>query len=77
MARYIDADKLLEDFKKFANDAKEEDVKPINYGKWISRLSENRHECTNCGELAPYLSNHFELLSDFCPFCGADMRGVF
>lgn len=77
MARYVNADKLFEDFEKLIDGAKTEDVKPINYGKWISRLSENRHECTICGELAPYLSNHFELLSDFCPFCGADMREVF
>ena len=37
-----------------------------------------RHICSSCGEFAPVLYEKpliKEYLSDFCPSCGADMRG--
>ncbi len=51
-------------------------------GKWITWeeaendiASPNRHECSCCHDSAQVLVNGIELLSDFCPNCGADMRG--
>ena len=51
-------------------------------GHWITWeeagndiASPNRHECSCCHDSAQVLVNGIELLSDFCPNCGADMRG--
>ena len=51
-------------------------------GEWITWeeagndiASPNRHECSCCHDSAQVLVNGIELLSDFCPNCGADMRG--
>lgn len=51
-------------------------------GKWITWreagndiASDDRHECSYCHDSAQWLSGGFELLSNFCPNCGADMRG--
>ena len=50
-------------------------------GEWITWeeagnyiASPNRHECSCCHDSAQVLVNEVELLSDFCPNCGADMR---
>lgn len=46
-------------------------------GKWI-RISDepfaDRFECSECGKLPP-IENYEWRLSDYCPNCGADMRG--
>ena len=51
------------------------------HGEWITWeeagnyiASPNRHECSCCHDSAQVLVNEIELLSDFCPNCGADMR---
>ena len=51
-------------------------------GEWITWreagndiASDDRHECSHCHDSAQWLSGGFELLSNFCPNCGADMRG--
>ena len=50
------------------------DVKPIVKGKWIEYTSEldysteTRYTCNRCGEMSCCKGN-------FCPDCGADMRG--
>lgn len=53
-------------------------------GKWIiwggMDIPENhgKHKCSECGEFAPTRYDKpliKECLSDFCPNCGADMRG--
>lgn len=46
-------------------------------GKWI-RLDDEKcywYECSECGHLPPKDTFKQEWLSDFCPNCGADMRG--
>ena len=52
-------------------------------GKWITWreagndiASDDRHECSYCHDPAQWLNGGFELLSDFCPNCGADMRSA-
>lgn len=52
------------------------------HGRWISWEeagncvpSPDRHECSVCHDAAQVLVNGFELLSDYCPNCGAKMDG--
>lgn len=58
------------------------DVAPVVHGRWISWEeagnfvpSPDRHECSVCHDAAQVLVNGFELLSDYCPNCGAKMDG--
>lgn len=59
------------------------DVAPVRHGKWISWEeadnfipSPHRHECSVCHDAAQALVNGVELLSDYCPNCGARMDGA-
>ena len=46
------------------------------HGKWIPVINgRGGHECDQCHNYAPSYQNGKEHLSDFCPNCGADMRG--
>lgn len=54
----------------------------VVHGSWISWEeadnfipSARRHECSVCHDAAQVLVNGFELLSDYCPNCGARMDG--
>lgn len=58
------------------------DVAPVVHGRWISWEeagnyvpSPDRHECSACHDAAQVLVNGLELLSDYCPSCGAKMDG--
>ena len=58
------------------------DVAQVVRGRWISWEeagnfvpSPDRHECSVCHDAAQVLVNGFELLSDYCPHCGAKMDG--
>ena len=58
------------------------DVAPVVHGRWISweeadnfTPSPHRHECSVCHDAAQVLVNNIELLSDYCPNCGARMDG--
>lgn len=58
------------------------DVAPMKHGDWITWAeagnwipSENRHECSYCHDVAQVLINGVELLSKYCPNCGARMDG--
>ena len=79
MSRYIDADKLI----KFANNTKDKtidandiarfptaDVRENVRGEWIDRGKNMtiRWQCSECGRRDTHIYN-------FCPNCGADMRG--
>ena len=59
------------------------DVAPVRHGAWISWdeadnfiPSPHRHECSVCHDAAQVLVNGVELLSDYCPNCGARMDGA-
>lgn len=56
------------------------DVAPVVHGQWVTWEkaenfipSPNRHECSVCHDAAQVLVNGIELLSDYCPNCGAKM----
>lgn len=58
------------------------DVAPVVHGRWVSWEkadnfipSPDRHECSVCHDAAQVLVNGLELLSDYCPNCGAKMDG--
>lgn len=59
------------------------DVAPVRHGRWVSWEeadnfipSPRRHECSVCYDEAQVLVNGFELLSAYCPNCGAKMDEV-
>lgn len=45
-------------------------------GRWIPVMNgRDGHCCSRCSGYAPSYMNGDEHLSDFCPYCGTDMRG--
>ena len=54
------------------------DVVERKHGEWIGKNG-NRKRCLECGEFALYkfvnVGSFHEKQSNFCPHCGADMRG--
>ncbi len=75
---YLQAAKVLRE----VSDAPAADVAPVVHARWISWEeagnfvpSPDRHECSVCHDAAQVLVNGFELLSDYCPNCGAKMDG--
>lgn len=75
---YLQAAKVLRDVE----DAPAANVVPVVHGRWISWeeagnfvSSPDRHECSSCHDAAQVLVNGIELLSDYCPNCGAKMDG--
>lgn len=58
----------------FAENAPAADVQEVKHGKW--EWCGDHHVCSECGEFA--LSDEYtgeEVLSDYCPNCGAKMDG--
>ena len=80
MSRYIDADALLEilpsiedEYKfcrKIISEQPTADVREVVHGEWIDKGEDYmiRWTCSNCGRRDTHIY-------DFCPDCGADMRG--
>lgn len=47
-------------------------------GEWVTvedSVIDGFKECSNCGEKAEWLDGGGQFLCNFCPNCGADMRG--
>ena len=44
------------------------DVAPVVRGEWETVYSDQLYQCSNCKKTSEP--------TDFCPHCGADMRGV-
>ena len=56
------------------NHAEEFNIKR-KIGKWMLVTNgRGGHECSECHAYAPSYQNGDEFISDFCPYCGADMR---
>lgn len=69
---------LEEEFEIY--DAQTSNVAPVVHGRWISwKEAENfipssdRFECSVCHDVAQILCNGDDLLSPYCPGCGAKM----
>ncbi len=67
---------------KFYDDCPLPDVTEVKHGEWITwEMADNcipaanRHECSVCHDAAQVLANGAELLSFYCPNCGAKMDG--
>ena len=89
MARYIDADKLKADIKEIAGkqDGKltefevlgimsgqpTADVRENVRGEWVEK--NDVYRCSVCGKEALWSERIGSVRTDFCPNCGADMRG--
>ena len=62
-------------YKKGYEDAKNEFERP--HGEWHGN-NFDEHSCPLCGHAALYEEEpdgYYEVQSNFCPNCGADMRG--
>lgn len=71
-----------EDIVSSVENAPAADVAPVVHGRWISWIevddfipAPRRHECSVCHDVAQVLVNGVELLSAYCPNCGAKMDG--
>ena len=91
MAKYINADRLIELFpdngegswtynitvRGYIKAMEEEDVRENTHGKWI--LKDHLWECDRCGRRVncrnPLQGSTFKY--NFCPNCGADMSGEY
>lgn len=56
------------------------DAEPIKHGHWEKEedFIGEKYRCTMCKNVIRYDREYVcqgELIFDFCPFCGADMRG--
>ena len=81
MSRYIDADLLQEDFKAdhggkrslMIDTQPTADVRENVRGEWIEKNDVCR--CSVCGKEALWSERIGCVCTDYCPNCGADMRG--
>ena len=49
------------------------DVAPVQHGRWIIDNATGKIACSDCGCI--YLGYYGGLAPNYCPNCGADMRG--
>ena len=82
MAKYIDfylIGDLVSHGSVFYEDLKnipEEDVRPNDYGEWMTETTEDGEFWANyCSECKSYLPYGLEWKPDYCPMCGREMRG--
>jgi hypothetical protein len=56
------------------------DVAPVVHGEWVvvtKGILGKNYACSKCYILASEgNSGHNDILTPFCPYCGADMKGV-
>ena len=88
--KYVDFDKVITTYKTFGhlnlhnvleafNEIPAADVQPITHGKWKEiktgfDLFDYQFECSICHGWTP--NKAYVIAPDFCPNCGADMRGI-
>lgn len=55
------------------------DAAPVVHGRWVDRYcgryDNPLYECSECKEKATYTALYDQVLSDYCPNCGAKMDG--
>ena len=88
MARLIDADKLKAHYAWWADlDGETKklfdtiiDIQPTvaepKHGRWIVSWGGKWHSCSVCGGIPPFNFKGEDLITDYCPHCGAKMDEV-
>ena len=88
MAKYIDVEKIrpykgffekvdnVPKFYDWVESLPTADVQEVKHGRWVKQFDENCWwtECSECWNYPLKSAYGDEQLSDFCPYCGADMR---
>lgn len=73
---YIEVGNKCEYVHDILNNQPTIEAVPVVHGEWIAVThSRGGHECSNCHTYAPSYVSGRENLSNFCPNCGADMKG--
>jgi predicted RNA-binding Zn-ribbon protein involved in translation (DUF1610 family) len=90
MPKYINADVLKQQMLKygwrhpdstvyeFVDDMPAADVVEVKHGKWAEAHDTSGHNYQRCTECGIYIQDIFfanDYDANFCPNCGADMRG--
>lgn len=51
------------------------DVQPVKRGRWLHFNSDGIIFCSECKHEAYWDTDYGQQLFDYCPYCGANMRG--
>ena len=79
-----DSDEMILNLQQFVESKSfvpSEDVEPVKRGVWELDYDRNFHRCSNCKESSIRYTDEWgyeigEELTNFCPECGAKMRGI-
>lgn len=72
---------LPADFREMLEEIPTADVRPVVRGEWVKNEDKAGWHCSACKEVDNYAfswnsdTGKDEFQDNFCPFCGADMRG--
>lgn len=66
-------EELVKDFIVIPIETPSADVEPVRRGKWLK--NEYRHYCSECGHMGLFNGFGFKFESNYCPNCGAKMKG--
>ena len=66
-------DEIQEDLDMLFCMLPSENVAPVRHGRWIIDNATEKIACSDCGCI--YLGYYGGLAPNYCPNCGADMRG--
>lgn len=69
---YVGSINALTAMEDGLSDIPDADVRPVVWGEWKHSESAGLYTCSVCGQ---YGTVHDALDYNFCPHCGADMRG--
>lgn len=71
---------IMQRFIKYVEDFPAAEVQSVKHGRWIAENRDNRgyadcYTCTNCNCYTYTYTLMKDCEYDYCPNCGADMRG--
>lgn len=52
------------------------EAEPIKHGRWVESWGGKWHSCSVCGGIPPFNFKGEDLITDYCPHCGAKMDEV-
>jgi hypothetical protein len=56
-------------------DAPSIEAEPIKHGEWIESWGGKWHSCSVCGGIPPFNFKGEDIITSYCPHCGARMDG--